>query len=65
VAADTDEAFRQLNDAELAALRPFGVRRAVAAGDYLYREGDPGYDFYVVLAASCGSSISRRGACPS
>ena len=44
--AETDDAFRQLNDAELAALEPLGVRRAVSAGEYLYREGDAGYDFY-------------------
>ena len=29
MAAETDDAFRQLNDAELAALTPLGVRRAV------------------------------------
>ena len=44
MAAETDDAFRQLNDAELAALGPLGVRRAVSAGEYLYREGDAGYD---------------------
>jgi CRP-like cAMP-binding protein len=47
VAADPD-AFLQLSEAEMAALGQLGVRRAVAAGEYLYREGDPGYDFYVV-----------------
>ena len=52
MAAETDDAFRQLDDAELAALRPLGVRRTVSAGEYLYREGDPGYDFYVVLAGA-------------
>ena len=51
MAAETD-AFLQLNDAELAALEPLGVRRAVSAGEYLYREGDAGYDFYVVLAGA-------------
>ena len=39
MAADTDDAFRQLNDAELAALEQLGVRRAVSADEYLYREG--------------------------
>jgi thioredoxin reductase (NADPH) len=49
--AETD-AFLELNPAELAALEPLGVRRAVSAGEYLYREGDAGYDFYVVLAGA-------------
>jgi hypothetical protein len=43
--AETEDAFRQLNDADLAVLGQFGVRRAVSAGEYLYREGDAGYDF--------------------
>ena len=52
MATETDDAFRPLDDAELAALRPLGVRRTVSAGEYLYREGDPGYDFYVVLSGA-------------
>jgi len=50
--ADETDAFPQLTDAELAALEPFGVHRAVSAGEYLYREGDAAYDFYVVLASA-------------
>jgi thioredoxin reductase (NADPH) len=61
LAADTDDAFRQLNDAELEALRPFGVRRAVAAGEYLYREGDPDYDFYVVLTGAVEIVVKSEG----
>ena len=61
MAADTDDAFRQLNDAELAALRQFGVRRAVAAGEYLYREGDSNYDFYVVLAGAVEIVVNAEG----
>jgi thioredoxin reductase (NADPH) len=52
VAADTTDAFRQLSDTEMAALGALGVRRAVAAGEYLYREGDPSHDFYVVLSGA-------------
>jgi thioredoxin reductase (NADPH) len=51
VAADPD-AFLELNDAELGALEQLGVRRSLAAGEYLYREGDPSYDFYVVLSGA-------------
>jgi thioredoxin reductase (NADPH) len=61
LAADTDDAFRQLNDAELAALRQLGVRRAVAAGEYLYREGDPDYDFYVVLDGAVEIVVKSEG----
>ena len=43
-------AFVELDAAQLAALEGLGVRRPIAAGQYLYREGDPSYDFYVVLA---------------
>jgi hypothetical protein len=44
VPADTD-AFLQLSEAELAVLGQIGVRRVVAAGEYLYAEGDPSCDF--------------------
>ena len=60
MAADTD-AFLQLSEAEMAALGQLGVRRAVAAGEYLYREGDPSYDFYVVLAGSVEIVVHSEG----
>jgi thioredoxin reductase (NADPH) len=61
LSAETDDAFRQLNDAELAALEPFGVRRAMSAGEYLYREGDPGYDFFVVLSGAVEIVVHTEG----
>jgi CRP-like cAMP-binding protein len=61
LAAETDDAFQQLTDAELAALAPLGVRRAVSAGEYLYREGDAGYDFYVVLAGAVEIVVNSDG----
>jgi thioredoxin reductase (NADPH) len=39
-----------LDDSEIAQLASLGARRTVRAGEYLYRAGDSGYDFYVVLA---------------
>jgi thioredoxin reductase (NADPH) len=60
LAGETD-AFPPLNDAELAALEQLGVRRAVSAGEYLYREGDPGYDFYVVLAGAVEIVVNSEG----
>ena len=61
MASGADDAFLQLNDAELAALAPLGVRRAVSTGEYLYREGDPGYDFYVVLAGAVEIVVHSDG----
>ena len=43
------EAFPTLDDRDLAAVEELGTRRAVGAGEYLFREGDVSYDFYVVL----------------
>src|SRR5882762_4249943 len=60
VAANPD-AFQQLTDAELATLGQLGVRRAVAAGEYLYRESDPGYDFYVVLSGAVEIFVKSEG----
>jgi thioredoxin reductase (NADPH) len=61
LAAETDDAFRELTDAELALLAQLGVRRTVSAGEYLYREGDPGYDFYVVLAGAVEIIVTSEG----
>lgn len=43
-------ALPTLDDAEIAQLESRGSRRVAHAGDYLYRAGDSGYDFYVVLS---------------
>src|SRR5215471_18068098 len=70
---DADDAvvFPILTDSELAVLDALGTRRPVAASEYLYREGDPTYDFYVILSGvvevvvhSDGEerSINRQGA---
>ena len=40
----------ELEASELATLETLGTRRYVSAGEYLYRAGDSGYDFYVVLS---------------
>lgn len=39
-----------IDAAELATLETLGIHRTVSAGEYLYREGDAAYDFYVVLS---------------
>ena len=38
-----------LSDAQVQRLAAVGTERDVAAGDLLFREGDPAYDFFVVL----------------
>ncbi len=48
--SDADASIRTLDAAELSLLEPMGTRRKVDAGHYLYRAGDAGYDFYVVLS---------------
>ena len=48
--ADEATAFPELDAAQLEALAVHGQRRAVLAGELLYREGDAAYDFFVVLS---------------
>ena len=45
---DRDGAFPRLDGEQRARLRAAGEVRAVAPGDVLFREGDAGYDFFVV-----------------
>src|SRR6202048_3656432 len=49
---DDAVAFPTLGDSELAVLEALGSRRSVAVGEYLYREGDATYDFYVILSGA-------------
>src|SRR5260370_11517643 len=50
--ADDAVALPTLDDSELAVLETLGTRRSVAVGEYLYREGDTTYDFYVILSGA-------------
>ena len=50
--AEDAVAFPTLDDSELAVLQALGSRRSVAVGEYLYREGDATYDFYVILSGA-------------
>ncbi|HEV7863549.1 MAG TPA: FAD-dependent oxidoreductase [Acidimicrobiia bacterium] len=47
-----DPAAPTLDDAQLAMLTDFGERRTVQVGDILFAEGDPTYDFFVVLSGA-------------
>jgi len=47
-ASDRNGAFPRLSDEQRARLRAVGRVRVVETGEVLFREGDPGYDFFVV-----------------
>ena len=47
---DRQGAFPRLGDDELATLEAEGVRQVTQRGDVLFREGDEGYDFFVVVS---------------
>ncbi|SNT01738.1 Na+/H+ antiporter NhaA [Geodermatophilus saharensis] len=49
---DRQGAYPLLTDEQLALLERHGTRRTWAPGETLFREGDPGYDFQVVLSGT-------------
>ncbi|MGR7026294.1 Na+/H+ antiporter NhaA [Geodermatophilus sp. URMC 62] len=49
---DRHGAYPRLTDAQLALLARSGTRRTWQPGETLFREGDPGYDFQVVLSGA-------------
>src|SRR5258708_1186799 len=51
-----------LSAAEIAAIDSLGQRRSVAGGEYLYREGDAKYDFYVVVSGAVEIVVQADGA---
>jgi thioredoxin reductase (NADPH) len=52
MATDQEIAFPRLTAAEVDVLRPRGMVRPTAAGDVLWREGDRGFAFFVVLSGA-------------
>jgi thioredoxin reductase (NADPH) len=48
--AEDATAFPTLEESDLAVFDALGSRRPVGVGEYLYRAGDPTYDFYVVVS---------------
>jgi thioredoxin reductase (NADPH) len=59
--ANEDEAFPTLTDADLAVVREFGATRPMVAGEYLYREGDVTYDFFVVVSGEVEAVSTSDG----
>src|ERR1700719_1072380 len=49
---DDPVAFPTLSESELAELALLGTSRSVVAGEYLFREGDPTYDFFVIVSGA-------------
>jgi thioredoxin reductase (NADPH) len=56
-----DEATPTLNAADLELVSHFGVRQRVEVGDYLFREGDPAYDFFVLVSAEVVIVVDADG----
>jgi thioredoxin reductase (NADPH) len=54
-------AFPTLEAPDLALLETLGTRRSVVAGEYLFREGDATYDFFVMLSGAAEISIQSDG----
>jgi thioredoxin reductase (NADPH) len=59
--SDIDSSIPIFDASEVSFLEPLGERRSVRAGDYLYRAGDTGYDFYVVLSGQIEIVITTDG----
>jgi thioredoxin reductase (NADPH) len=52
--------FPELDESQLAAIATVGTRRRVDVGDFLYREGDVTYDFFVVLSGRVDIVMAQR-----
>jgi len=50
MATDFEIAFPRLSDEQIQVLRPLGETRVVPAGEYLWRAGERGYAFFVILS---------------
>ena len=56
-----EEANATLNAADMALVAQMGARRQVRAGEYLYREGDVAYDFFVLVSAEVDIVVAVDG----
>jgi thioredoxin reductase (NADPH) len=59
--ASDAEAFPTLDGPDIAVFEALGTRRSTTTGEYLYREGDATYDFYVVVAGAVDIVASSDG----
>jgi thioredoxin reductase (NADPH) len=58
---DEDEATPTLDAADVALVSQLGDRRQVEVGDYLFREGDVAYDFFVLVSAEVDIVVAVDG----
>jgi thioredoxin reductase (NADPH) len=58
---DEDEATPTLDAADIALVAQLGTRRQVREGEYLYREGDVAYDFFVLVSAEVAIVVAVDG----
>ena len=56
-----DAAFPTLDESDIGVLDALGTRRPIAAGEYLYREGDATYDFFVVVSGEVEIIVNSGG----
>ena len=59
--ANEDEAFPTLDAADMELVAQLGVRRQVREGEYLFREGDLTYDFFVLVSAEVDMVVEVDG----
>jgi thioredoxin reductase (NADPH) len=52
MATDQEIAFPRLSKTHIRALQPAGTTRATRPGEYLWRAGDRGFGFFVILSGS-------------
>ncbi len=58
---DEAVAFPTLDESEMAVLDTLGTRRTVRSDEYLYREGDASYDFYVIRSGAAEITVQDGG----
>jgi thioredoxin reductase (NADPH) len=58
---DQEEATPTLDAADMALVAQLGARRQVNEGEYLYREGDVAYDFFVLVSAEVEIVVAVDG----
>ena len=58
---DEEQATAVLDADDMALIAEFGERRQVREGEYLYREGDAAYEFFVVVSAEVDIVVTVDG----
>ena len=59
--AEDLDALPTLDEADMALIAELGQRRQVDAGEYLFREGDVSYDFFVLVSADVDIVVTDDG----